>query len=218
MSNNCRNAVLMMTSLALSACGGRHSSRTAPIDPFTAIEVGQLPVGTLGGTNVLLLTVGGVVVGDSAQPIPELEARRSALLASANLLLDSAVRRDGREVHWMGLEEQRRAARRNPTLGLEPDRFATSYLIGSRIDKVPDPLFAQLRSLAAVTSARYAMVPAGVRITGTDGAYVASYVVAIADARTGAVILRIRATGHSSPSAEAAMASAAALLIASPLH
>lgn len=208
----------MMTSLALSACGGKSSSRTAPVDPFSAIEVGQLPVGTLGGTNVLLLTVGGVVVGDSAQPIPELETRRSALLESANALLDSAVRRDAREVNWMGLEEQRRAARRNPTLALEPDRFATSYLIGRRMEMVPDPLFAQLRSMAAVTSARYAVVPAGVRITGTAGAYVASYVLVVADARTGNVMMRFRLTGPAAPSPEAAMASAAAMAIVSPLH
>ena len=208
----------MMPLLALAACGGRKPSHTAPIDPFTAVAAGQLPVGTLGGTNVLLLAGGGVVVGDSAQPLPDLETRRSALLESANALLDSAVRRDGREVNWMGLEEQRRAARRNPTLGLEPDRFATSYLIGARMDKVPDPLFAQLRSMAAMTNARFAVVPAGVRITGTAGAYTASYILVVADARTGKIMLRIRTTGRPAATAEAALASAAAMAIVSPLH
>jgi hypothetical protein len=208
----------MMTSLAISACGGRSSSPTAPIDPFAAIAVGQLPVGTLGGTNVLLLAVGGVVVGDSAQQLPDLETRRSALLGLANTLLDSALRRDGREVNWMGLDEQRRAARRNPTLGLEPDRFATSYLIDANMDKVPDPLFAALRSLAALTNARFAVVPAGVRITGTAGAYTASYILVVADARTGNIMLRIRTTGHPAATADAAMASAAAMAVFSPLH
>ena len=218
MSGNCRNTVLMMSLFALSACGGRSSSETAPLDPFNAIEVGQMPVGTFSGTDVLLLTVGGVVVGDSARPIPELDARRSALLTSANVLLDSAMRRDGREVNWMGLEEQRRSARRNPTLGIDPDRLATSYMIGGRVDKIPDPLFAQVRSLAAVTNARFAVIPAGVRITGTAGAYVASYVLVVANARSGSVMMRFRATGRAAPSAEAAMASAAASIIVSPLH
>lgn len=218
MSCNCRNTVLTIAMLALSACGGHSSSPVTPIDPFTAIPVGQLPVGTLGGTNVLLLAVGGVMVGDSAQPLTDLEAHRSALLDSANILLDSAVRRDGREVNWMGLGEQRRAARRNPTLGLDPDRFATSYLIGATMEKVPDPLFAQLRSLAAVTNARFAVAPAGVHITGTVGAYTASYVLVVADARTGNIVLRIRTTGRPAATPGAAMASAAAMTIVSPLH
>jgi len=218
MSNNCRNTVSMMALFALAACGGKSNSHTPPIDPFTAVAVGQMPVGTFSGTDVLLLAVGGVLVGDSAQPIPELEARRSALLVSANVLLDSAMRRDGREVNWMGLEEQRRAARRNPTLGIDPDRLATSYLISSHVEKIPDPLFAQVRTLAAVTNARFAVFPCGVRITGTEGAYVASYVLVVANARSGDVMMRIRSTGHASASAEAAMASAAGMIIVSPLH
>jgi hypothetical protein len=203
---------------ALGACGGKSPGKTSPIDPFTAVAIGQMPVGTFSGTDVLLLTVGGVVVGDTAQPMPELEAHRTALLNSANVLLDSAMRRDGREVNWMGLEEQRRAARRNPTLGIDPDRLATSYMIGGHVEKIPDPLFAQVRSLAAVTNARFAVFPAGVRITGTEGNYIASYVLVVANARSGDVMMRIRSTGHAAATAEAAMASAAALIIVSPLH
>lgn len=218
MSYSCRNTILMMLLTTPVACGGGSTSQTSPSDPFASIAVGTLPVGTLGGTNVLLLTAGGLVTGDSGQLLPEVEANRTALLVAANAALDSAVRRDAREVNWMGLDEQRRAARRNPTLNLEPDRFGTAYVIGAHTERIPDPLFGQLRSLAAVTSARYAVVPAGVRIGGTPDALVASFVLVVADARTGQVLLRFRATGRAAPTAAAALANAASSVIASPLH
>jgi hypothetical protein len=199
-------------------CGGHRADRTHPTDPFVSVQVAPLPVGSLSGSNVLLLAVGGVVVGDSGSSLPELEGRRTALLESANAALDTAVRRDGREVNWMGLPEQRQAARRNPTLGLDPDRFATAYLVDAAAASVPDPLWGQIRSLAAITGARFAVVPPGVRIGGSSGALVASYIMVVADARTGAVIFRARATGRPAATPEAALASAAATVIATPLH
>src|SRR4051794_14354815 len=119
MSHKCRNAVAVMIAIGVSACGGHHSRTVSPADPFAQIAVIPLSVGELAGTNVLLLPAGALVAGDSAHPLADLEPRRPALLAFANAALDAALRRDGREVSWLGLEEQRRAARRNPTLGIE---------------------------------------------------------------------------------------------------
>ncbi len=214
MSRYCRFTVLMM----LAGCGGHHVDQTKPVDPFAQIAVGSVPLASLAGTDVLLLAAGGVVAGDAEQPLPELDARRSQLLDEANAALDTALRRDGREVTWIGLEEQRRAARRNPTLNLEPDHFATSYLFDPRVDRIPDPLWGQMRTLAAVTNARYAVVPAGVKIAGTPGALTASIIVVVADARSGGVLMRMRATGQPAATAEAALSSAAGAIIASPLR
>src|SRR5689334_13053844 len=172
MSRICRDGVAMVLAVSATACG-HHASRTTPSDPFAQIAVSHLIVNSLAGSNVMLLTAGGLLAGDSA---PEVETRHGALLEVANSALDTALRRDAREVTWLGLEEQRRAARRNPTLGLEPDHFATQYLFDPRVGRVPDPLWAQLRTLAAVTSARYALVPAGVRIDRAAGAYTATYI------------------------------------------
>jgi hypothetical protein len=217
MSRYCRDAVLMMTTLAASGCG--HSQRhVAPSDPFTQIAVSQMSVAPLAGTNVLLLAAGGLVVGDSAHPLPELAGRHTALVEVAYAAIDSALRRDGREVNWLGLDEQSRAARRNPTLGIEPERFATQYLFDPKIDRIPDPLWSQIRTLAALTSARYVLAPAGVKISGAPGALTAAYVVVLADARSGGVLLRVRAQGAAAPTAEAALAAAAASLLATPLH
>jgi hypothetical protein len=202
---------------AASGCG-HHPDPAHPADPFAAIAVAPLPVNSLNGSSVLLLVVGGLSLGDSTGTLPDLETRRAELLQAANATLDTAVRLNGRGVTWMGLEEQRRAARRNPTLGLEPDQFATSYLLGGTVDRVPDPLWGQLRSLGAITGARFAVVPAAVRIAGQPGALTASYVVVVADVRTGTVMFRSRAAGRPMASPEAALASAAGTVIATPLH
>ena len=198
----------MMLAISAVSCGHRTSSVT-PSDPFAQIAVSKLTVSSLAGTNVLLLTAGGLLVDDTAS---------NQLLAFANATLDSAVRRDAREVTWLGLDEQRRAARRNPTLGLEPDHFATQYLFSPQIDRIPDPLWAQVRSLAAVSSARYVLAPAGVKVSGAAGARVASYIMVLADARSGAVLMRMRAQGTPAATSEAALTSAAGTVIASPLH
>lgn len=213
---NCHISVWTLA-IAVAACGGGTPARTAPADPFAGIAVGQLPVGSLSGTNVLILVAGGVVLGDSTGPVTELEAQRSSMLVTANEEIDSALRRDARDINWMGLEEQRRTARRNPTLGLYPDRLPTSYLAGPEVERVPDPLWSTIRTLSAVTGARYAVVPAAVRVTGRPGAYVAEYVVVGADTRTGAVVFRGRALGRPAADLRTAFASAAATLVATPL-
>ena len=217
MSRWCRNAAVLFFALAAASC--KHKIKNVePVDPFMAIPTGALGVTSFSGSKVLLLTAGGLVTGDSANPIPELETRRTALLESANSLLDSALRRDGREVIWMGLAEQRREARLNPTLALEPDRMPTSELFPQQVDRVPDPLWGRVRQLAALTSARYAVVPAGVKISGTPGALTAHYIIVVVDARAGNVLYRSRSTGSVAATPEAALASAAGRIVATPLH
>lgn len=217
MSRYCRVTIVMMSLMLASACRAR-SGRVDPSDPFAQIAVTHLSIAPLGGASVLLLVAGGLVAGDSANPLPELDARRSALLDQAYAALDTAVRRDGREVTWMSLDEQQRAVRRNPTISVEPERLATQYLFDPRVMRIPDPLWSQVRTLAALTGARYLVVPAGVKIAGTSGALTASYVVVLADARSGNVLARVRAQGAAAPSVQAALRVAAGSLIATPLH
>jgi hypothetical protein len=72
--------------------------------------------------------------------------------------------------------------------------------------------------MAAMSGARFALVPAGVRLAGGPGAIVATYVLVLADARTGLVLWRGRVSGPPAASAEAALASTAGFAIATPLH
>lgn len=193
----------------LTACGGRSQGSVRPEDPFAAIPVAPLPIASLAGSSALLLAVGGVVVGDSANPLPDLVARRLALLEAANAAIDTALRRDAHEVTWVGLDEQRRAMRRSPTLGVDPDRLPTAFLAGPRVDRVPEPLWSSMRTLQAVTGARMAIVPAAARIAGRPGALVAELVFVGVDPRAGQVVWRGRVVGSPALTAEAALASAA---------
>jgi hypothetical protein len=207
-----------MSLFSLAACGGHRANKATPVDPFAQIGVIPLSLGELAGANVLVLTTGMIVIGDSTEPLPEIDVRRTALLAFANIALDSALRRDAREVTWLSVEVQRRAARRNPTLGIEPDHFATQYLFNPNVTRIPDPLWSQLRSLAAVSSARYVLAPAAVKLSGTAGALTASYVMVLADARSGSVLMRTRAVGHAAATPEAALTLAAGSVVVTTLH
>lgn len=204
---------MLLALLAVPACAHKPSA-TVPQDPVSAVSVAPLPVGSLAGSSALVLAVGGIVFGDSVQA---LEAQRTGLLAAANAILDTALRRDAREVTWEGLPEQRRLTRRNPNLNIDPDRLPTSYLVGTRVAQTPEPLWSDIRMLAALVNARFAIVPAAVRIAGTPGAFTASYVLVAVDARTGVVVWRGRSDGHGI-TPEAALARAAAAAVPNPLQ
>ena len=217
MYRSCRYGVLMVLVAAVVGCPGSHSSHTSPNDPFTRVPVSPLPIASASGSSVLLLTLGGLVLGDSV-PLPELEGRHTELAAAAYAALDTALRRASPDVDWQGLSEQLQTARRNPTLGLEPQRFPTAYLIEPAMTQVPDPIFAEMRTLAAITGARFAVIPAGARLLKATGGYTAEYVLVVADARTGNVLWRGRALGRAAATPEGALSAAAGTVIATPLQ
>jgi len=209
MSRQYRNSIMMIASLCAAACTGRSARSTAPEDPFQAIGAAPLPIEALAGGSALLLPVGTLVLGDSAALVPELVSRRFGLLAEAGAALDTALRQTATAVRWLGLAEQRRALRMAPALGIEPDRMETCYLLGSRVEVLTDPLWSQLRTLEGMTGARMAVAPAGVRIDRRGGSYVATYVLVMADSRTGKLQWRGRTDGAPAATPEAALRSAA---------
>jgi hypothetical protein len=200
---------MLILAAVSAACGGRSSGRTTPFDPFAAVQPAPLPIGSLGGSGALLMGLGALVVGDSANPLVELEPRRVALLQAANAALDTALRQRAPEVRWFGLAEQRQASRRAPALGLDPDHVPTAYLAGPRVEQVPEPLASTIRSLAALSGTRIAVVPAAARVSGRPGAYTATFVFAAVDARLNVVIWRGRTAGAPAETPEDALAGAA---------
>lgn len=216
MLRKCRYDVAMVMLMAATACAGRTSPRGAPDDPFATTPEAGLPMGSLAGQSALLLPTGGLVVLDSTGALPGVSARRVALLAFANVAVDSAVRRDAREVRWFGLAEQQRVARGAPALALDPEHFSTAHLLDRRVLYAADPLRAQLRTLAGLTNARLAVAPTAVRLkegSGGGGELMAEILWAAVDARLGTVVARGRASGLPAPSAEAAISSAASRLV-----
>jgi hypothetical protein len=208
----------MVAALGVVACSGRSAHSTSPEDPFLTIGAAPLPVEALAGGSALLLPVGAVVLGDSAALDPALVSRRFALQAVAEAVLDTALRQNAPAVRWLGLADQRRALRMAPALGIEPDRLETGYLIGSHVDALADPLWSQLRTMEGMTGARIAIAPAGVKIERRGGSFVATYVLVMADSRTGQLQWRGRTDGAPAATVEAALKSAATAAVTGAAH
>jgi hypothetical protein len=101
--------------------------------------------------------------------------------------------------------------RRSPAVAIaDPASVPTAFLLASRVEAVPDPLWSSLRALAALSGARMALIPAAVRLDGAEGAIRASYVFALVDARLGQMVWRGRVTGPAAATPEAALVVAAA--------
>jgi len=218
MSRQYRNTIVIIAALGTAACAGRSARPTTPEDVFLAIGAAPLPVEALAGGSALLLPVGTLVLGDSAALNPELVNRRYGLLVLAGSVLDTALRQSAPAVRWLGLAEQRRALRMAPALGIEPDRLETAYLMGSKVESLTDPLWSQLRTLEGMTGARVAVAPAGVRIERRGTSFVATYVLVMADARTGRLQWRGRTDGAPAGTPEAALRSAAAAAVSGTAH
>jgi len=210
MSRQFRNSIVIIAALILAGCAGRSARSTAPQDPFQTIGAAPLPVEALAGGSALLLPVGALVLGDSAALVPELVARRFGLLATAEAVLDTALKQNAPSVRWLGLAEQRRALRMAAALGIEPERLETGYLMGSGVESLTDPLWSQLRAMEGLTGARIAVAPAGVKLERRAGSWVATYVLVMADSRTGKLQWRGRTDGAPAATPEAALHSAAA--------
>jgi hypothetical protein len=102
----------------------------------------------------------------------------------------------GPEVKWVLPRELRKAARRAPTLALDPDRMGQSVLRSAELKDVPDPLRSNLRSLMALVGGRYVMVPAALSFEpDASGLIRAELSLALADTRTGKVFWRTVAWG-----------------------
>jgi hypothetical protein len=109
------------------------------------------------GTSALVLPLQDV------EPLPSGRwpggaAARSAVLERFGAEIDFAVEAGDRGPDWVGPRELRAVARRNPMLGVDPDRLAAGGLPAVGGD-LPGALHGQLRELAAATGARFALLP-----------------------------------------------------------
>ncbi len=135
-----------------------------------------------------------------------------ARLHWADSLMGQVLVERAPEVTWVLPPELRRVARRAPGMVTDPDRMGQA-LLRAKVDRVPDPLRAYLRALAAMTDARYVIVPAVVRIsTDSTGAVRAETLLVFADTRNGAIMWRSEPVGTGSTPAEALKASIGRIL------
>lgn len=155
----------------------------------------------LAGQPIAVLPVTFLVTSEPA--IAGLPAAHAAQIAWADSIVADGLAARGPEATWVLPEELRRIARRAPGMVVEPDRMGESVMRYENLRRVPDPLLSNLRSMVAMTSGRYVLIPAAVRFTSGAGGVSVEAVLVLVDARNGSILWR------STPVATAATAGAA---------
>jgi len=130
-----------------------------------------------------------------AQPargqVPEAAVPEGPLEAVLGLdtALAAGLQRTAPEVDWVHAPQVERAAARNPALQIRPRQLAVGSFHGARVQNIGDPLFGDLRTLAAILDARWALVPVAAGYV-EDGAGSGRVEVAVAliDTTGGAVV------------------------------
>ena len=193
---------------AVVGCGGnRPPAKPAP-NPFL-----NLPMATaaLAGQNVVVLPL-TLAVPDDKLAADTLLGVRGKVLAWSDSLLEEALIGRAPEVTWVAPAALRRAANRSAGLSGDPDHLGHAVLRDPLIKIVPDPLRSQLRTLEALTDARYALAPAMITFEHDSAGVKLELTLVLADARTGFVLWRSIATAAAATPAQAFRAAMAHVL------
>jgi hypothetical protein len=143
----------------------------------------------LSGQRVVVYPLTLVAADERLDWTAPLSPRRAALERADSLIGDALTGR-APEVTWVLAPALRQAARRNAPVTTDPDQMATSLLRGG-LQKIPDPLWSQMRTLTALAGERYALVPASlIFFPAPEGGGRAELTVVLADVRTGAIGFR----------------------------
>ncbi len=156
---------MLWLGLFTAACGGR----AAP--PTAGASQGGIP--DLRGVQVMVLPSQSVV-GLPVSPDHE-------------LAFALAERAPG--VRWLTPDDLRRVLARSPGVRIDIDALAVGIFLRGEVQRVGDPLFGDLRRLAAMTDAEVALIPVRVRFRpGTEGVPAATEIAAaLVNARSGRV-------------------------------
>ena len=198
-------AALVAASVAGGSCG-RAQTSPRPAKPRPAPALLLAP---LAGQPITILPATYVV---STGDVPGLPATRLAQLAWVDSVVGEALQARGPEAKWLLPAEVRRIARRAPGLVTDPDQMGQATMRLEGFKQVPDPLFANLRSLVALTGSRVVMIPAAFRFSPTaDGVRVEATLVLV-DARSGLIPWRSVPIA-TAPTAGAALAATIAWIL-----
>lgn len=180
--------------LLVMACGGKKTGK-----PPVPVPTAPLPTAGLAGQKVCVLPLTLAAAEDTLHWEALISDRR-ATLDKSDSIIGSLLTARSPEVTWVGPAELRRAARRAAGIAAEPDQMGTAFLRAEQLIDVPDPLRYQLRTLAGLSDARFAFVPAGLvfrHAPGTAaGVGTAELSVVLVDTRLGQVQWRTTARGE----------------------
>jgi hypothetical protein len=146
----------LLVALLLCAC----SSRTPP-----AADTQQRAFPDMGGRRVMLLPVQNVIplvtapatVDTTREPASLPGDTRTTLEAELGFWLPSNSPR----VEWVLPDAVERAVQRSPAIDVRVRDLAVRDFLRARLTSVGDPLYGELRRVAALLDARYALLPIG---------------------------------------------------------
>jgi len=177
----------LLTACAGGGGGGDQTPEPQPTRPLPTAGIAGQPV----AVYPLTLITAAEELGWQAQ----LAVRREALDRADSIIGALLVERSP-EVTWVLPAELRRAAARAPGMLANPDQMATALLRSPGVEKIPDPLRSQMRSLNGVAADRYALVPAALIFTrAPDGRAQAELMLVMGDVRSGVLQWRTVARG-----------------------
>ncbi len=188
MSTRVPRFTAMLVFVLFVACGGG-----LPNDSV-APETAPLPTAGIAGREVTVFPLTLVVAEENLGWSEQLQPRREALDQADSLIATFLIER-APEVTWILPAELRRVAGRAPGMLANPDQIG-SALLRSPMQRVPDPLRTQLRTLTGVAGGRHALVPASLVFRSDSGGLGrAELTLAIVDVRTASVQWRTVASG-----------------------
>jgi hypothetical protein len=177
------------TAAAACASHGPPDENVKPVAlPLPAPAIAGRPVALF---PVTLIATDRRLAWDSAIGTREV-AKQRADSVLAEFLLERVP-----EAEWILPDALRRAAARAPGVLTDPDKMGTSVLRAEGLEKIPDPLRAQMRNLIGVAADRYALVPAAIAFRQTpEGVGAAEISLVLADVRFGIITWRTIAYGE----------------------
>ena len=187
--------ILSALLIAIVACAPRPAASTAaPSDSAgvaaetTAVTpaTGRAPLASLGSQRLVVLPLHYFRALDTLGLASGLSRPRDYLRVVDDEIKFALTDR-GLASRWVLPEEVARIAKRNPTYTADPYALAAESIrpgVRRREPQLPEPLASQLRSLAALTQARYIVFPVELRLeNGVGGKGRALLHVAVLDAR-----------------------------------
>jgi hypothetical protein len=169
------------TIAALAAC--RKSPQPAP--PQTAVTTSPTPLASLAGQRIIVLPLHYLRSTDTLGLGAQLTNPR-AFLRSVDDEIAFAMAERGLKSQWIFPEDLVRISKRNIGHSTDPYALAAGVLRPTgprRIPQLPDPLASQLRSLVALSDARYALFPVEVRTENSGAGARAVLHIALLDVR-----------------------------------
>lgn len=192
--------MVLVVGLAASAAGthsplspDRAEAQTAPPKPPTNVKMPPaIPLNTQGiaGQVVGVLPSTLVTARDSLIGKPPF-LNRAGATQWVDSVIGEALMMRAPEVNWKLPAQMRSMARRAPGIAADPDYMGQSALRNPEMQKVPDPLISNLRTLMAIAGGRFVLVPAALSFQhDSAGAVEARVNLAGVDTRVGTVIFR----------------------------